>query len=255
MQRKIHPKRFIAAIIMSVIAAAGLLVCPACTANVMAATQTISEPTVWLRAKLEYKSDDGISDITDDNIEMASDKWKKQGDYFYYSDPVKSGDTIDLMKSVQISSTWTEKNANKKFSIVVTVEASECLPTDTGWNSNSEIAYSQSFETSLAGANKANLEVTKGNITVALKEYQLNAKTGKEEDYKNDKIITPGEKVSKIVRLTINGNKSVLTKKQNTITITNIWTGDTTNLLLLLGIGAACAGGAVIIVKVKNPRP
>ena len=221
-----------------------------------AKTQAVQslEITVWVRAKLEYKSADGIKDLNDGNIEMASSKWTKRGEYYYYADPVKSGESIDLMKSVQIPSDWDNSYANKKFSVIVTVEASEVLPTDIGWNDNSEVSYSQTFDTSVKGAEQQNLQVTKGNISVGLKEYQINSKTGKEEDYVNDKVITPGEKVSKIVRITINGDKTLVQKKKNTITITNIWTGDNANTSILIGTAVACGGAAALLIMQKKKQ-
>lgn len=240
--------------VMSASVLAGAASCPSYAASSAASAQTIQslETTVWVRAKLEYKSSDGITDVNDGNITMASDKWKKKGDYYYYSDPVKSGESIDLMKAVKIPTDWDNDYAKKSFSVIVTVEASEALPSDIGWNANSEVSYSQTYETSLAGATKKNLDVAQGNISVELNEYQINPKTGKEEKYQNDKTITPGENISKIVRLTINGDKSIVTKKQGTFTITNIWTGDAANMTLLLGAAAACGGGALLLTNKKR---
>lgn len=256
---KRHTGVIIGAAIMSASVLSGTAVCPVhamSTTETTATSQAVKslEPTVWVRAKLEYRSNDGIKDITDSNIEMASDKWTKKGEYYYYADPVKSGESIDLMKGVRIPSDWDNSYAKKNFSIIVTVEASEVLPTDLGWNENSEVSYSQTFETSAKGAEKQNLQVTKGNISVALNEYQIDSKTGKEEAYENDKTITPGENISKIVRITINGDKSLVAKKKNTITITNIWTGDNANMAILFGTAAACGGGAALLAIQKKKK-
>lgn len=247
-------KMLVGTAVMSASVLTGTAFCPSYAASSASTAQTIQslETTVWVRAKLDYKSNDGITDVNDGNITFASDKWKKRGDYYYYSDPVKSGDSIDLMKAVKIPTTWDNDYAKKSFSIIVTVEASEALPSDLGWSENSEVSYSQTYEMSLNGATKQKLDVAKGDISVELKEYQLNEKTGKEEEYKNDKTITPGENISKIVRLTINGNKSTVTKKKGTFTITNIWTGDAANMTLLLGAAAACGGGALLLANKKK---
>ena len=256
---KRQTKVLIGAAVMSASAFACTAVCPSYAMSdtgAAAKTQAVQslETTVWVRAKLEYKSADGIKDLNDGNVEMASSKWTKRGEYYYYADPVKSGESIDLMKSVQIPSDWDNSYANKNFSVIVTVEASEVLPTDIGWNDNSEVSYSQTFDTSVKGAEQQNLQVTKGNISVGLKEYQINSKTGKEEDYVNDKVITPGENVSKIVRITINGDKTLVQKKKNTITITNIWTGDNANTSILIGTALACGGAATLLVMQKKKQ-
>lgn len=252
---KRQTKVLFGAVVLSASALACTAVCPSYAMSDTAAnTQAVQslETTVWIRAKLEYPSSDGVKDIGDDNIEMASSKWTKKGEYYYYADPVRSGESIDLMKSVWIPSDWDNSYANKNFSVIVTVEASEVLPTDTGWNENSEVSYSQTFDTSVKGAEQQNLQVTKGNITIGLKEYQVDSKTGKEEEYVNDKIITPGEKVSKIVRITVNGDKSLIQKQKKTITITNIWTGDYANASILIGTAVACGGVATLLFLQKK---
>ena len=57
------------------------------------------------------------------------------------------------------------------------------------------------------------MTVKQGNISITLHEYQKN-QDGSESEYKNNKIVVPGETVSKIVRVTVNGTPSVTSLTQ-----------------------------------------
>ena len=166
------------------------------------------EARVFLRAKLEYQTDSGLKGLTDETVTFSSDKWKKDGDYYYYEDPVKSGETVELMKAVKVPSDWKNDTSGKKFSLVVTIEASECLTTDSGWKQNFAPSYAQTFDFAKKTAEVQGMTVKQGNISITLQEFQKN-KDGSESEYKNDKIVVPGETVSKIVRVTVNGTPSV----------------------------------------------
>jgi len=217
------------------------------------------EDTVWLRAKLEFKTNDGVKGLSDELIEFSEkDKWKKRDGYYYYSDKVESGKTIELMKSVQIPADWDNSLATKKFELLVTVEATECMATDTGWSSNEPASYSQTFELSESGAKAKNYTVKKGDISITLEEFQVDA-NGKETKYVNDKIITPGEKVSKIVRITVKGTKGsiteIITEIKNipqTVEQAIAKTGDSFITIVLLISGVAALIGAILVFKKRR---
>lgn len=79
--------------------------------------------TAWIRAKLEYTSDDGIRGLSDQMVTLDSDEWIKAGDYFYYPVPVEKDSSIDFVKEVRIPTEWDESYADKSFSIIVTADA------------------------------------------------------------------------------------------------------------------------------------
>lgn len=77
----------------------------------------------WVRIKLDFQSDYKLKGLDDSLITLASDEWKKIGDYYYGIKPVQSGTSVDFMKSIHIPEYWTEAYAEKEFRIVVTADA------------------------------------------------------------------------------------------------------------------------------------
>lgn len=79
--------------------------------------------TAWIRAKLEYTSDDGIRGLSDHMVTLDSDEWIKAGEYYYYSAPVEKDSSIDFVREVRIPTEWDESYADKSFSVIVTADA------------------------------------------------------------------------------------------------------------------------------------
>ena len=212
------------------------------------ASSPLGATTAWIRARLTYEYDEGVSGLTDDCIHFSDeDKWEKGDDgWYYYTEPVKNGDTIRFMEGVNIPTEWTNDMMNKKFRIIVQVEASECMDGNQGFVENEKSNYSESFEVWSVGYEKnTGLEISsEGNMKVEIHEYELNS-DGKQVPYENDKVILPGQEISKIVEFE-------LTKK--TIA-SDIPTGD----ISILGPAAATAAAVLSIgiltgVKVKKSR-
>ena len=200
------------------------------------------ETKVWIRAQIGYESDEGMQGISDEMIGFASDLWTKKDGFFYYGKPVESGESIDLMKSVQIPTDWNNAQYGKSFSVIVKVEAAEAFPSDTGWNDGSAPVYSQSFTLSEAAMKDKGYTIKQGNIKVRLEEFQ--EENGREVPYENNRIVVPGETVSKIVRITVEGEKSKLSLIE--IIRGPVKTGDKSGIslyiVLLILAGAALAG-------------
>lgn len=197
---------------------------------------------VWIRAKISYESDGGLTGLSDEMVTLASDKWSKKNGYYYYTSPLQSGQSVDLMKSVQIPVSWNNNDSGKTFNVVVTVEAAEAFPGDSGWNEGSAAVYSQSFDMSKQNAEKNGVSVQQGNIRIRLEEFQN--VNGKEQPYENNRIVVPGETVSKIVRITVEGEKSKLLPIEE-ILRGPVKTGDDGRAIPLLILSAA-----IIIVLV-----
>lgn len=77
----------------------------------------------WIRAKLEYTDWQNFAGLSDNDVELASDKWVKVGDYYYYTEPVSRDASVDLIKSVSIPTDWTEVRSGGTFQIITTVDA------------------------------------------------------------------------------------------------------------------------------------
>lgn len=172
----------------------------------------ITPNSAWLRAKITYEYDEGLDGLSDKMINFASEKWKKDGDWYYYSDPVESGQKVRFINGVQLPTEWTSEQSDLGFRIVITVEASEVAKGEDGWDENKEASYSETFELWNNGYEHAeDIYVKEGDIKVTVNEYQLDD-DGKEVPYENDKVITPGLHVSKIVEFAVSGQKGALIK-------------------------------------------
>lgn len=173
---------------------------------VHAASDTpVGENTGWVRARLDYEYDEGITGLDDSIIDFA-DGWEKKDDgWYYYKSSVKPGDKVRFITCVHVPAEWTEKLENKKFCIIATAELSEVAPKDSGWDANTEIHYKKTFDVwNMGYQHDEDVWIEEGRTTIKINEYQLD-KDGKEVPYKNDKLITPGQPVSKIVELEIDG--------------------------------------------------
>ena len=79
--------------------------------------------TAWIRAKLEYTDYEGLKGFSDSDLVLASDKWIKKGDYFYYTEPVAKNQYQDLIKQVVIPSNWSNERADATYSIYIIADA------------------------------------------------------------------------------------------------------------------------------------
>lgn len=165
----------------------------------------VGENTGWVRARLDYEYDEGIIGLDDSIIDFA-DGWEKKDDgWYYYKSSVKPGDKVRFITCVHVPAEWTEKLENKKFCIIATAELSEVAPKDSGWDANTEIHYKKTFDVwNMGYQHDEDVWIEEGRTTIKINEYQLD-KDGEEVPYKNDKLITPGQPVSKIVELEIDG--------------------------------------------------
>lgn len=147
-----------------------------------------SPDTAFLRAKIEYKSEDGTSrPISNDDITVA-DGWTLDGEYWYYKEPVKDGATVDFLQSVQIPREWDSAASGAKFQIIVKADAAE--------NVNGKPAWGGLID----GVDKNTSGVI--GLDLTLIEYELDA-AGNRIPYQNDKVVYPGDVISKIVSLGI----------------------------------------------------
>lgn len=89
----------------------------------------------WLRMKAEYTAEGGLNGITDQDLSLASEKWMKIGEYYYYPDPIGTKETIDFIKNVKIPKEWDNDYAKKEFSIIMTADAVQKANFKPDWNS------------------------------------------------------------------------------------------------------------------------
>lgn len=210
----------------------------------------VGDNTAWIRAKLVYEYDEGITGLNDSIVDFA-ENWKKTNGWYYYKKPVNPGDRVRFITGLTVPTEWTNELIDKTFHVVVHVEASEVAPGDTGWDENTEISYSKTFDIWNAGyAHDEDVWVEEGHLTVSINEYQLD-KDGNEMPYVNDKVITPGQPISKIVEFEIGGKKGgniklVPEKPVKTVEVAGVNVD-----------GKNVNGGTILTygITVKNPAP
>lgn len=79
--------------------------------------------SAWIRAKIEYRSYEGIKGMSDHMIVPADEGWMKVGEYYYYTHPVKKDEFVNFIKEIRIPPEWDQSYGEKSFSVVVTADA------------------------------------------------------------------------------------------------------------------------------------
>lgn len=159
----------------------------------------------WIRARLIYEKDDAIKELGDHLVTFDSYLWRRADDgWYYYREPVESGDTVRFIRGIQLPYDWSNKTKNKEFSIKVEVEAAEVQDGDKEWDRNSRLAYHQTYDFwTTTDRTELKEPIRNGHMTVTIIETQKNL-DGSVVPYENDKLVVPGQYISKIVDFQLN---------------------------------------------------
>lgn len=211
----------------------------------------VGDNVAWIRAKLTYQFDDGITGLNDSAITFVEGWDKKSDGWYYYNRDVSPGDKIRFISNVKIPESWDNSVSNKKFRVIVTAELAEVAPKDEGWDANTPVIYQKSFDLwSMGYEHDEDVWVEEGKTWIMINEYQLD-EDGNEVPYVNDKIIVPGQFISKIVEFEIGGKKGaniklIPEKPVKTVTVAGVDVD-----------GKNVNGGTILTygITVKNPAP
>jgi len=77
----------------------------------------------WIRAKVDYISDYRISNLSDNLINIDFDGWIRIGDYYYFTQPIESGQDIEWFNGMTIPYEWDSRYSGERFKEIITVEA------------------------------------------------------------------------------------------------------------------------------------
>ena len=81
--------------------------------------------TCYIRAKVTHHSKPvSESDtektaeyiLSDENINGISGQWIRKGEYYYYTEPLEKGASVDFFEAVTIPAEWTEASAGRSWS-------------------------------------------------------------------------------------------------------------------------------------------
>ena len=73
--------------------------------------------------------------LSDEELDGISDAWVKQGEYYYYTKPLKNGESADFFQNVTIPAAWTSKAQDRVLGLTVTAEAVQAANFTPDFNS------------------------------------------------------------------------------------------------------------------------
>lgn len=79
--------------------------------------------TAWIRAKTEYWSEDGLQGMSDDMLDGINALWVRRGEYFYFTEPVPTGSSVEFFREITVPREWGREAAGGKFCIGITAQA------------------------------------------------------------------------------------------------------------------------------------
>lgn len=91
----------------------------------------------YIRAKFSYIDANNVTISVDDNINMDDEKWIKCGEYWYFKPIIKSGENIDLFKTLKIPTDMPNKYQNQIVQLNITTEAVQSNNFNPNFDSNS----------------------------------------------------------------------------------------------------------------------
>ena len=168
-------------------------------------------PFFYLRVRVEYGSQQEMAGLDRSCLVLSSDLWHLDGEYYYYEKPVHIGEEIEFMKEVRIPPSWQNPAAGSAFRIRVIAEAAEVLVRRMDQTGNGRAWFEKTREESLMEADRAGYLIRTGQVRTVI--HELEKTPEGEQHYQNDKMVLPGERVSKIVRISLEGSPSELFRK------------------------------------------
>ena len=78
----------------------------------------------WIRAEIRFRSLSGEPEgLSMENIQGMPEKWKKCGGYYYYTEPLRQKESVDLFQSVRIPEQWDNSHSGQELGIDIKAEA------------------------------------------------------------------------------------------------------------------------------------
>ncbi len=78
----------------------------------------------WVRARISYENDRReLESLSDENLMGMPYGWVKQGEYYYYTEILKKGETVTLFQELEIPSDWTEEHSLQRLQVDIQADA------------------------------------------------------------------------------------------------------------------------------------
>lgn len=100
----------------------GKQVVPGQTVDKIVKIRNEAEP-VWIRAEGRYLAEDGPEGSFGEMAGGMGDRWIRCGNYFYWSEPVASGESVCFFRTVTVPAEWDEEREGTDFALEVTAQA------------------------------------------------------------------------------------------------------------------------------------
>lgn len=97
-----------------------------------------AEPA-YIRLSVSYVSDGSLEWLSDEALQLdetAAAKWKKIGDYWYYTEPVPAGEKVPFMNGFTVPGSLTNEFAGEEFNVNITVDAVQSTHFDPDFDSD-----------------------------------------------------------------------------------------------------------------------
>lgn len=158
--------------------------------------ETTPEPT-------ETPSDDQNGEtsveyvLSDEDLDGISDAWVKQGEYYYYTKPLKNGESADFFQNVTIPAAWTSKAQDRVLGLTVTAEAVQAANFTPDFNSEAPWGDTE-IEQCVHEKDNSITEVTKQYtaMSVTYEGAARNLVAAPEDFFKNLQTAMPGDTIS-----------------------------------------------------------
>ena len=75
----------------------------------------------WIRVKVVYA--ENAPDVGENFLTISSDKWKKYGEYYYYTEPVPHDGVVEFFSCMNIPAEWDNDYAGKEITFTVYADA------------------------------------------------------------------------------------------------------------------------------------
>lgn len=159
----------------------------------------------WIRAKVEYNTDDGLDGMSDEMLGGMPKEWKKCGNYFYYTIPVDKEKSIELFRSIVVPYEWDESYEDMGFSIGITAQAIQSSNFVPDFNSD-EPWFGVPIEKCIHSDHKIYEVDTKNGFYVIFENGSEGFVRMGDDFFKNFNSLMPGDVVTDKIELGNNSN-------------------------------------------------
>lgn len=163
----------------------------------------------YIRTKLSYTSEnEGLIQVSDDNVEGMNSNWIKKGDYWYYKNIVNPNENVDVFSSFRIPVDVPNEFQGNSIYLNIAVEAVQAdnftpdFNSESPWHGITTEASNTTYQSDLIQINPS-----------AVVEYSNNANlyiSVPEDFFTELGHIVPGDSITEEV--TIKNTKDVITK-------------------------------------------